>query len=215
MSPPATDLPPGAEKLGLRPQPLFDDVNDNHRVAGYLTHDEMKGFLLIEKKQDELKLEESALGEKLASGGLVQGVDINAVRQCLTRAATRGGVQFMEVAAGRQPEHGSDGTLEFYVQPSSEEARYVKDATGRVNYHELNLIENVAAEQEVAKLLAPRPGVPGCTVTGKEIAPRNGSPARARAGKGIKVGGAGDVFIAEYAGRLVYADENLGISQDY
>ncbi|HOX08656.1 MAG TPA: FapA family protein, partial [Planctomycetota bacterium] len=190
-------------------------VNDNYSLAGYLTHDEMKGYLLLEKKQADLKLDETSLLEKIASGGMFFGVDPDAVHQCLVRVSTRGGAQLLEIAAGRRPEDGSDGTIEFYIQPSSEEARYTKDASGRINYQELNLIENVAADQEVARLLPPRPGVPGSTVTGREITPRSGSPVRARAGKGVRLGGVGDVFIAEIPGRLVYADDTLSISQDY
>jgi uncharacterized protein (DUF342 family) len=215
MSPAASSLPPGTEKLGLRQPPLFEDSNDNHRVAGYVNHDEMRGFLLIEKKQAELKLEEAALLERIGSGGMTFGISQDAVRQCLSRAAARGGVQFLEIAAGRPPEHGSNGAAEFYAKASSEEARYSRDSAGRVNYHELNLIENVAARQEVARLLPPRPGVPGSTVTGTPLPPRTGVSIRVRPGKGVKLGGSGDAFIAEVPGRLVFADDTLSISQDY
>jgi len=208
-------LPPGAENLGLRLQPVFDLVNDNHRATGYITHDEMKAYLVVTKQQAELKLDEGAVLDALSGNGVIVGVDREAVRQCIARAESRGGVQFMEVATGRTPEYGTDGALEFYVQPSSEEARYSKDASGRINYHELNLIENVAAGQEVARLLEPKPGVPGSTVTGKEIAARGGAPARARSGKGVKLAGAGDVFVADVPGRLVHFDETLSIDQQY
>ena len=215
MSPAAHELPPGAEKLNLRPQPEFDEENDNHRLAGYVSQDGMQGYLLIEKKQAELGLEEAAVLEKLRAGGLVSGVDPGAVRQCLARAVSRGGAQLMEVARGAPADDGLDGQVEFYVQPSSEEARYTRDAAGRVNYHELNLIENVAADQEVARLLPPKPGAAGSTVLGEELPPRVGEPARARAGTGIKVGPGGDSFVAEIPGRLVCADEILSISQEY
>jgi uncharacterized protein (DUF342 family) len=121
----------------------------------------------------------------------------------------------VEIARGKLPEDGLDGKLEFYVQPSSEEARYAKDATGRVNYHELNLIENVQPDQEVARILPPKPGSEGSTVLGELIAPQTGEPAHARAGKGIRMGPQGDSFLADTAGRLVYADDILSVSQDY
>jgi len=216
MSPAAPELPAGAEGLGLRAGPLFEEHSEDCRLAGYVSGDGMKGYLLIERRPAELRLDAGALLEKLRARGMVFGLNETAVRQCLDRAAGRSGAQLMEVAEGRPPEHGADGQIEFYVQPSSEEARYTRDAAGRVNYHELNLIENVAAGQELARLLPPKPGAPGSTVLGEELPPRTGQSARARAGRGVRAGGAGgDLFIAEFPGRLVHAGEVLSISQEY
>jgi len=215
VSPESSGLPPGAEKLGLRPEPEFEEETDNYRLAGYVTQDKMKGFLLLEKKQDDLEIEQSEIMEKLKAGGISSGVDEASVQRCMARAQARGKIELMEVARGREAEDGLDGKIEFYVQPSSEEARYTKDAAGRINYHELNLIENVQPEQELARLLPPKPGVTGSDVLGEELPSRNGEPARARAGKGVQVAEGGELFLAEIPGRLVYADENLEISQDY
>ncbi len=215
MSPEAHALPPGAEKLGLRPEPEFEEETDNYRLAGYTNQDRTKGFLLLEKKQSDLELELEEVQAKIQAGGIVFGVDENAVKRCLARAAARSKIEIVEIARGREPEDGLDGKIEFYVQPSSEEARYAKDASGRVNYHELNLIENVAPEQELARLLPPKPGVAGSTVLGEVMASRNGEPARARAGKSVTVAENGEVFLAEVPGRLVYEDDSLEISQEF
>lgn len=215
MSAAAAGFPAGAENLNLRQQPLFQEENENHRLIVYLSTDKMKAYLLIERLQPELKVTREMLFEKLEAGGLVYGVDDMKAEECRTRAVSRSGAQFMEIASGHTPEHGADGQVEFYVQPSSAEARYQKDATGRVNYHELNLIENVSVGQELARILPPKPGTPGRIVTGEEIAPRIGQPARIRPGKGTRMAPDGETFIAEIAGRLVHADETLSIDQQW
>lgn len=215
MSPESSGLPPGAEKLGLRAEPEFEEETDNYRLAGYINQDRMRGFLLVEKKQDELELELEEVLAKTEAGGITFGVDQSAVRRCLTRAAARNKVEFGEIALGQEAEDGQDGKIEFYVQPSSEEARYTKDASGRVNYHELNLIENVAAEQQVACLLPPKPGVAGSTVLGEVLPSKSGEPAKVRAGKGVRTDAGGETFVAEIPGRLVYEDDCLEISQEF
>jgi hypothetical protein len=210
-----SDLPAEFDKLGLRPEPEFEEETDNYRIAGHTSADRMKGFLLLEKKQAELALTYEHLLERIRAGGITFGLDDNSIRRCLARAEGRDKVQIMEIARGREAENGQDGKLEFYVQPSSEEARYTKDASGRVNYHELNLIENVSAEQEVARLLPPQPGVAGSNVMGEVLPSRGGEPARIRPGHGLRVGGNGDVFIAEIAGRMVNNGDTLEISQQF
>jgi uncharacterized protein (DUF342 family) len=208
-------LAPELDKYGLQPEPAFEENVDNRLVAVYISQDQMKAFLVLHKKEAQLELDLETLLAKIRAGGVAAGIDEGAVKRCLARASGRDRPQIMEIARGREAEDGQDGKLEFYVQPSSEEARYSKDAGGRVNYHELNLIENVQAGQEIARLLPPKPGVAGTSVLGEVLPSRTGEPAKVRAGKGVRADESGELFVAEIPGRLVHESDELSISQHY
>jgi uncharacterized protein len=211
--PPDAPPPPSAPQENVRSEPEFEEETDNYRVAGYTSQDRMRGLLQLERKQDELDLAMEDVLRKIKSGGISFGVSESAVREALDEAAESKKAQISEIAWGLEPEEGTDGKVEFYVQPSSEEARYTKDEHGRINYHELNLIENVLAGKEIARVLPPTPGTAGSDVLGEVIPAKAGDPARLRPGKSVKIGDDGETYLAEVPGRVVYEDDCVEISQ--
>ncbi len=205
--------PAGPAGTKMRTEPEFEEETDNYRIAGYTSQDRMIAYLQLERKQNELNLDLEEVLRKIKAGGITTGVDDTAVQDCLGKAAATKKSQMVAVAHGQEPEDGVDGRIEFYVHPSSEEARYEKDAQGRINYHELNLIENVKVGQEIAKVLPPSQGVAGSDVLGEVIPAKAGEAFKLRPGKGIAHDEKNELFIADEPGRLVHEDDVVRISQ--
>lgn len=205
--------PEGPDGARIRTEPEFEEETDNYRVAGYTSQDRMTAYLQVERKQDKLDLALDEVLRKIRAGGISTGVDETAVQDCLGKAAATRKTQTVAVAHGQEPEDGVDGRIEFYVHPSSEEARYEKDEQGRINYHELNLIENVTAGREIARVLPPTPGVAGSDVLGEVIPAKAGEAIKLRPGKGVSHDVEKELYIAEDPGRLVHEDDVVRISQ--
>ena len=119
---------------------------------------------------------------------------------------------YCQVARGEFMRQGGNGSIEFYVQPTSMEPRYDETDTGNIDYKQLNLIENCFAGQRVASILPPGPGRPGRDVFGGEIPPEAGAPVAVQPGPGIVVSANGRDFTSEIEGRLVYEDGVLSVS---
>ncbi|MHC4914961.1 MAG: DUF342 domain-containing protein, partial [Planctomycetota bacterium] len=200
---------------GVRGEPLFREETDDYRVAGFVSEDGMQGLLSVERRGKELELSLEDALVRIGEGGITFGIDEAAVQGCLELAAEKRKCPPTPVAAGQQPEDGVDGQIEFYVQPSREEARYTKDEHGRINYYELNLIENVHPGQGLCRVLPPSPGTPGSDVLGNEVPAREGKPVKLRPGRGARLSEDGELYVAEIAGRLVHEDEAVEVSQEY
>jgi uncharacterized protein (DUF342 family) len=207
--------PARREDSEVRKKPEFEFETDDYRVSGFTSGDRMRGLLVLERRRKEMSLSLGELLERIREGGITFGVDEAAVRGCLEQAAQKRRCPLTQIAAGREPEDGTDGQVEFYVQPSSEEARYTKDEHGRINYYELNLIENVRPGQELCRVLPPGPGADGSDVLGKAISARAGEPVKLRAGRGVAVSADGELYTAEIPGRLIHGDDTVEVSQEY
>jgi len=199
----------------LMGEPIYEEEGAGFRMAVLLSQNKMEGYLVLEKTGDDFALSPEDLAEKLNGGGVTVGVDTGRLGLAMRGAMKGGKAEPVLVARGTEPKDGEDGQIEFYVQPSSEEARYERGSDGSVDYHSTHLIENVFEAQEVARVLPPRPGVQGRTVTGETLDASDGEPAKVRAGKGVRVESGGELFVAEIPGRLVVEDDTLSISQSY
>ena len=63
----------------------------------------------------------------------------------------------------------------------------LKEKNGRVDFRELNLVENVEAGQILATKKPPEEGVAGRTVTGKSLPAKPGKNTQIEIGKNVKL----------------------------
>lgn len=126
------------------------------------------------------------------------------------------------IARGTPPRHGKNGFVEFLVNVSG---RAVYDgaslsdenlrAVDSVDYKNAIKIVSVAPGQPLALIHPPTEGVTGKTLTGKVLGARNGKPAPLRMGEGVALAADGITAIAQTAGRPVYSNRVLVVSQVY
>ena len=120
------------------------------------------------------------------------------------------------IAEGRPVQHGTDAYLEKYWEKKEEEpakaATGVENKNARVDYRNLNTIDNVAKDSVICKLVPATPGSAGMTVTGKELAPNPGLPMVLKPGVGVKVDPVDPTqFIATETGQVVIKGELISV----
>lgn len=92
------------------------------------------------------------------------------------------------VSEGIQAINGNDGHLEFLFNVDKKIKPH-KDTSGKVDFHNLSIVENVEKEQPLVKLIEPTFGTPGKDVYGKVLAPVHGKPCKLPMGESTKVSG--------------------------
>jgi uncharacterized protein (DUF342 family) len=122
------------------------------------------------------------------------------------------------VAEGRHVEHGTDAYLEKYWEkkedekPAAADPGQVENKNARVDYRNLNTIENVAKDSVLCKLVPATPGRSGMTVGGKELAPTPGLPMVLKPGLGVKQDPAEpSQFIATETGQVVLKGDTIAV----
>jgi uncharacterized protein (DUF342 family) len=119
-------------------------------------------------------------------------------------------------ALGRPVQHGTDAYLEKYWEKKEEEKPVepgaVENKNARMDYRNLNTIENVAKDAVLCKLVPATPGSAGMTVTGKELEPTAGLPMVLKPGVGVKPDPAEpSQFIATETGQVVLKGETISV----
>ena len=121
------------------------------------------------------------------------------------------------IAEGRHVMHGTDAYLEKYWEKKEEEAAPttpggVENKNARVDYRNLNTIDNVAKDMVICKLVPATPGSMGMTVSGKEIVPTPGMPMTLKPGPGVKVDPNDPTqFISTETGQVVIKGEIISV----
>ncbi len=107
------------------------------------------------------------------------------------------------VAEGIKPVNGADAKIEYHFNVSQDHISLKEEKDGRIDFKELNLIENVVAGQVLAKKIPPEKGKDGRTITGKTLPAKTGSDIAMRVGKNVKLSEDGSTAISEINGQVM------------
>jgi uncharacterized protein (DUF342 family) len=118
-------------------------------------------------------------------------------------------------AEGAKPVDGRDAYIQFNFETDPSKVRLRESSSGRVDFKELNIIQNVVENQPLAKKIPPEAGVMGRTVTGKVIPARNGRDTSLPVGKNVHVGDDGVTIIADINGQVVVASGKVNVEPVY
>jgi uncharacterized protein (DUF342 family) len=119
------------------------------------------------------------------------------------------------VAEGTKPVDGRDAYIQYNFETDPSKVRLRESSSGRVDFKELNIIQNVVENQPLAKKIAPEAGVLGKTVTGKVIPARNGRDTSLPVGKNVHVGDDGVTIIADINGQVVVVSGKINVEPVY
>ncbi|MBD3322060.1 MAG: DUF342 domain-containing protein [Chitinivibrionales bacterium] len=99
---------------------------------------------------------------------------------------TSAGACRVKAVEGKYPVNGEDGMIDFKVNLNfSSKPKILPD--GRADYYSIHLFENVKKNQELARVIPPKQGVPGTDVYGNPIPAQNGKPVSVRGGKNVVI----------------------------
>ncbi len=114
------------------------------------------------------------------------------------------------VAEGAKPKNGADAQIVYNFRVDHSTIDF-KEKNGRIDFKELNLIENVVAGQQLAKKVPPEPGQMGHTVTGKTLPAKAGKDTAITVGKNVKLSEDKSMAIAEINGQVLILNGKINV----
>jgi uncharacterized protein (DUF342 family) len=147
------------------------------------------------------------LHDALAQAGVVYGVN-DFLLQDLAEAHQPG--YRYRIAQGTPPEEG----LEYCFTPQPDRAPR-RLADGRVDFYNLNTMQNVVRQQILVAQIPPDARQPGRTVTGTEIPPTKQVLPLPRAGSNVALSADGRTLTALINGYPVLSDNSLHVESSY
>jgi len=117
------------------------------------------------------------------------------------------------VAEGITPKSGADGKVVYTFE--TENKIRLKEIDGRVDFKELNNINNVVEGQVLAKILPPEKGIAGKTVTGKYLPTKDGKSTTLLVGNNVKLSSDGRQAIAAANGQVLIQGGKISVEPIY
>lgn len=115
------------------------------------------------------------------------------------------------VAEGREPEHGNDGYIKYLFEVDPNKIKLKIKDDGKVDFRELNLIQNVIKGQPLAKKIAPELGKNGVNVYGTPIKSRDGKDIQIGLGKNVTIAQNGEIAVAEDSGQVLLSKGKISV----
>ncbi|MFW5684970.1 MAG: DUF342 domain-containing protein, partial [Spirochaetota bacterium] len=143
----------------------------------------------------------------LQMNGVTEGIDETAARRFVDDPIYR---ETVLIAKGVPPKNGADAKVKysFDLDPSS---ITLKETNGRVDFKELNLVQNVVQGQVLARKEPAQRGEAGRTVTGKLIPATDGKDVALPVGKNVRLSDDGKSALAEINGQVVVTAGKIAV----
>ena len=117
----------------------------------------------------------------------------------------------IEVAEGTKAQNGKDAYIDYKFETDPTKIKLKEGANGRVNFKELNIIQNVFVNQVLAKKIPAENGVDGKSVTGKILPAKAGSDIPLPTGSNVRVGDEGDTIVADINGQVLLVGGKVNV----
>lgn len=175
----------------------LEDVEMRHTLKPFLVKQET-----IEKA---ITLEQ--LEQELRRSNIIADLNVATMTELVQDADG----EFKTVAEGRAVEEGTDGSLEFRINPDVEVISYEDDAE-KADYREKYRYPAVKRGDIIAVIHPPREGKSGQKVTGEAIIPKPVKEARVRCGEGVMPPNNQREIVALKDGRLIVSGSNIRVT---
>ena len=113
------------------------------------------------------------------------------------------------VAEGTKPVNGEDAKIIYTFE--TDRSVKLKEVNGKVDFKEMNLVQNVVEGQVLAKKVAAKEGTPGRTVTGKLLPAKDGRDATISAGQNVKLSEDGMTATAMINGQVIISADKINV----
>jgi uncharacterized protein (DUF342 family) len=118
-------------------------------------------------------------------------------------------------AEGLKPNNGRDAYIQYNFETDQKKVKISEGANGRVDFKNLNIIQNVVEGQPLAKKIPAEKGVQGKNLTGEPLPATNGRDIPMPTGKNVRVGEDGLTIFAGMNGQVVMVGDKINIEPVY
>lgn len=152
------------------------------RVEVSVSGDKMEASVNLIPPKGGKQVDFDMVTAALAKSGVRYGIKEDMIRNIVAQAWYN---EKVAVAEGKPAEDGRDGKIEFLFSTDETKHGPTIAEDGTVDYHDLNIIQNVKPGEPLAEKNPPLPGVPGMNVLGDEINARVGKDVPFPIGKNV------------------------------
>jgi uncharacterized protein (DUF342 family) len=152
-----------------------------------VSEDKMQAYLVFRRAEGDLKITSRELEQYISSQGIHFGIQSDTL-YLISQSPQEFFFTQNVIAVGIPPKEGKDGYVKvLYGESSNQERRPMEREDGSVDYREVTQLANVKAGQLIAERVPAQEGIPGKTVTGEVISPKNGKDAHFKIGKNVVI----------------------------
>ncbi len=147
----------------------------------------------------------------LHSAGVVHGINEELITDFMDHPRYD---QKIPVAEGTKPVNGADAEIVYNFNVNKDDIQ-LQEKNGRVDFRELNLVENVEAGQILATKRPPEEGMPGRTVTGRSLPAKPGKNVQIEIGKNVKLADDGMSATSTINGQVLLLAGKINVEPVY
>ncbi len=182
-------------RIGEMPMNVVNDSTASVQIS----NDEMKAYIVISPpKPGGFDLDTDEIRSILHNNGVVVGIDDGIISNLFDYPVYN---EPVIIAKGIKVNDGADAKVNYNFRTNKEEIHLIEE-DGKVNFKELNIVQNVVAGQILASKEPSSLGEPGRTVTNKLIPAKTGKDCNLLAGRNTKVTEDGLNIVAEINGQV-------------
>lgn len=186
------------------PNPNYDG---SMRVE--VTEDEMKAFIYFNTPRfNGRHMDYDDVLDGLKNAGVVTGIKEDDIKGYLEEMDYR---RPLLAAEGQYPRNGRDSYIDYKVRIDKSKTQFEEDDAGKVDFRNLELLENVVVGQLLAVKVPAEDGIPGRTITNRVIPAKTGRDTAIKFGKGTILSEDGTELTAEINGQVVYKVGRLSV----
>jgi uncharacterized protein (DUF342 family) len=200
--------------------------NNPVRLGDWTPNAEYDGSMHIEITEDEMKafvhftpprfsgrhMEFDEVVDALKGAGAVTGLREEVTKEYLEAMDYS---QPLLAAEGQKPRNGKDAYIDYKVQVEKSGVKFEEDESGKVDFRNLELLENVVVGQILAVKVPAEEGIPGRTVTNRILPAKSGKDVQMQYGKGTILSENGTELTAEINGQVVYKRGRISVEPVY
>lgn len=147
-----------------------------------VSNDAMEAYLVIEPPIGEgnWPTKEDAL-KAISSEKVVYGI----IDEAIDEAINKHQLKPVLIAKGKAPVNGTDAEINYLFETGVFRKAFIEDEFGRVDYRQIQNLQNVTVGQKIVEKIPPTPGEPGMNVRGEEIKANPGKDKQIKLGKNV------------------------------
>ncbi len=176
-----------------------------------ISHDAKKAFATLLPPDGGKMITVEEAEKILEQNGVVYGIYRDKLEEVISQKMFNYSFQ---VASATLPVDGRDGYIDYKVSIRKDRKPKLKE-DGSVDFHELNLIENVAEGDSLAELIQATEGKDGTDVRGKVLKAVSGKPVKLVKGKNTEISSDGKLLFSLIDGQINYSDGKINVFPVY
>ncbi|MBN1531657.1 MAG: FapA family protein [Spirochaetes bacterium] len=191
-----------------KPNPEFDGSMNVEMVE-----DEMRAYVhFIPPRYSGRHMDFTEVITALKNNGVVTGIREKEIKEYLEQMAY---LQPLLAAEGQKARNGRDAYIDYKVRVDKSNIHFEEDESGKVDFRNIELLENVVVGQILAVKVPAEEGIPGRTVTNRILPAKSGKDIKIQHGKGTILSEDGTELSAEVNGQVVVKNNKITVEPVY